>query len=134
MADSIINRALEAVIGLMNALEPFAAVTRGALPIGRGITCEISPSGDEAVFLDKRTYTPISLTINGKHESLDVLGDTLNDIHHALTRMMAYPEGEGFEIVDITNETLPQLIGREENNLWLMASSLTVKIYMKGSD
>ena len=63
-----------------------------------------------------------------------MLGDTLNDIHHALTRMTAYPEGEGFEIVDITNETLPQLIGREENNLWLMASSLTVKIYVKGSD
>lgn len=132
MAVSIIDRALEAVIGLMNAQAPFATVTRGALPVGRGITCEVSPSGDNAVFLDKNTYTVISVTVNGKHERLDTLSDQLNDIHHALTRMREYPEGDDYEIVDISNETLPQLIGREDNNIWLMASSLSVKLYMKG--
>ena len=38
---SAVNEALEAVIGLMNATHPFAAVTRGALPVHHGITCEI---------------------------------------------------------------------------------------------
>jgi hypothetical protein len=49
-----------------------------------------------------------------------------------LTRATSYPAGEGWQIVDITNATLPQRIGREENNMWLMASSLSVTYYQKG--
>lgn len=129
---SVINEVVEAVIGLMNATQPFATVTRGALPTGAGITCEVGPSMVEAVYLDKNTYTPLDVTINGKHHDLKVLSDTLNNIHSALTRAKSYPSGEGWQIVDITNDTLPQKIGREENNDWLMASSLSVKFYQEG--
>ena len=129
---SVINEVVEAVIGLMNATEPFAAVTRGALPTGVGITCEVGPSAPEAVYLDKNSLVPLDLALNAKHGNLETLSDTLNDIHSALTRATAYPSGDGWEIVDITNYTLPQIIGRENNNEWLMASSLSVKFYWKG--
>jgi hypothetical protein len=56
----------------------------------------------------------------------------MNTIHSALTRAMSYPEGTGWKIVDITNYTLPQIIGREDNNEWLMASALSVKFYWRG--
>ena len=132
---SVINEALEAVIGLINDREPFATVTRGALPIGSGITCEIGPSTPSEVYLDKNSYIPLDVTLNGKHSDLKLLSDTLNDIHSALTRAKAYPMDlvhDKWEIVDISNATMPQVIGREETNIWLMASSLSVKIYQKG--
>lgn len=126
---SIINQALEAVIGLMNATHPFATVTRGALPLGNGITCELGPSATEEVYLDKKNYIPLDVTINAKHTNLKTLSDDLNTIHDTLTRMTSYPSGTGWEIVDISNQTTPQLIERETSNAWVMASALQVKLY-----
>lgn len=129
---SVINEVMGAVIGLMNATAPFANVTRGALPTGVGLVCEVGPSSPEAVFLDKNSYIPLDVTLNGKHGNLQTLSDAMNAIHSALTRATSYPSGDGWEIVDITNYTLPEIIGREDNNEWLMASALSVKFYWKG--
>ena len=129
---SVINEVVEAVIGLMNATSPFAGVTRGALPTGVGITCEVGPSTPSEVYLDKNSLVPLDVTLNGKHDNLKTLSDALNDIHSALTRATTYPSVDGWQIVDISNYTLPQLIGRENNNEWLMASSLSVKFYWSG--
>lgn len=131
-ASSAINQVLEAVIGLMNATLPFATVTRGALPTGIGITCEIGPSSPESMHMDKNTVIPLDVTLNGKHPNLQTLSDALNTLHSALTRATSYPSGESWQIVDIMNQTLPQIIGRETNNEWLMASSLSVRFYWRG--
>ena len=56
----------------------------------------------------------------------------MNKIHSTLTRAKTYPASDDWEIVDISNYTLPEIIGREGNNEWLMASSLSVKFYWKG--
>lgn len=129
---SAINEVVEAVIGLMNDTEPFAPVTRGALPTGIGLVCEIGPSAPEAVYLDKNSYIPLDITLNGKHPNLQTLSEAMNAIHSSLTRATEYPEGESWQIVDITNYTLPQIVDREDNNEWLMASSLSVKFYQRG--
>ena len=129
---SIVNQVLEAVMGLMNDTHPFARVTRGALPTGEGITCELGPSAPESVFFDKNTYYPLDVTLNGKHPNLKTLSDTLNGIHSVLTRAKAYPSGDGWQITDIETATLPQRIGREPNNDWLMASALKVNFYWRG--
>lgn len=129
---SVINEVVEAVIALMNATDPFAAVTRGALPTGVGIVCEVGPSMPPTVYMDKNTAVTMDLTLNGKHWNLKTLSDALNDIHAVLTRMTGYPYGTDWAIVDIQNGTLPSRIGREDNNEWLMASSLSVVFYMRG--
>lgn len=129
---SAINEAIEAVIGLMNDTEPFAPVTRGALPTGIGLVCEIGPSTPEEVYLDKNSYIPLDITLNGKHPNLQTLSETMNAIHSSLTRATEYPEGEDWKIVDISNYTLPQIVDREDNNEWLMASALSVKVYQRG--
>ena len=131
-AESVINQVVEAVIGLMNATTPFATVTRGALPTGVGITCEVGPSTPSEVYLDKNSYVPLDVTLNGKHGNLKTLSDALNKIHSALTRAKTYPESDNWQIVDISNYTLPEIVDRESNNEWLMASSLSVKFYQKG--
>jgi hypothetical protein len=129
---SAINEAIEAVIGLMNDTEPFAPVTRGALPTGIGLVCELGPSTPDEVYLDKNSYIPLDITLNGKHPNLRTLSEAMNAIHSSLTRATEYPEGEGWKIVDISNYTLPQIVDREDNNEWLMASALSVKLYQRG--
>jgi hypothetical protein len=129
---SVINEVLEAVIGLMNATKPFATVTRGALPTGQGLTCEIGPSAPESMHMDKNTVIPLDVTLNGKHKDLKTVSDAMNEIHATLTRAQIYPEGMRWQITDITNTMLPQRIGREQNNDWLMASALSVQFYWRG--
>ena len=131
-ASSVINQVLEAVIGLMNATKPFAKVTRGALPTGQGLTCEIGPTAPEATHMDKNSVIPLDITLNGKHPNLMTLSDAMNKIHSALTRAKEYPSAAAWEIVDISNLTLPQKIGREQNNDWLMASAISAKFYWRG--
>lgn len=131
-ATSVINQVLEAVIAMMQATKPFATITRGALPTAQGITCEIGPSTVQTTYMDKNTFVPLDVTINGKHPNLMTLSDALNKIHSSLTRAREYPSAASWQITDIENLNLPQVIGREQNNDWLMASSLSVKFYWRG--
>lgn len=132
---NVIDKAVEAAIAMMNALQPFATVTRGALPTGAGITCEVSQANDAEIYLDKGAQTRINLTLNGKHANLQTLSDTMNQIHDGLTKILdpaGYPSGTGWRIVDMWTYAYPRIIGRESDNKWLMGSTLTVNLEMKG--
>ena len=131
---SVLNNAVEAVMDMIDAMNNFAPITRGALGIGNSLSCEIAPSMVDTVFMDKNTYIPLTLALNGKHDNLQTLSDTLTNIMDTLTRKHSYTEGNGFQIVDITNGNLPRVIGREDNNQWLMACDLIVKIYRKDEE
>lgn len=128
------NLAVEAVVTLINTMNNFATMTRGALGTSNGLVCDISPSMYEEVYLDKNAFIPLMLTINGKHKDLRVLSDTMNNIVDTLTRRTTYSSGNGWEIVDITSGNLPRIIGREENNAWLMACDIVIKIYRKDDE
>ena len=128
---TIINAAMEAVMDLVDGLCLFALITRGALGTGEGLVCEVGPSGPEAVFMDKNQYIILDFTINGKHSNLQTLSDDMNRIHQELTMLLEYPAGDDWNIVDITTLTEPQIIGREDNNAWMMASALNVKVETK---
>ena len=131
---SKIHAAVEAVMDLIDGMNNFAPITRGALGTGNGISCEIAPSVVEAVFMDKGAYIPLTLAINGKHSSLETLSDTLNNICDTLTRLTAYPSGNGWQIVDITYGSLPQIIGRETDNRFLMNCDIVIKINRKDDE
>ena len=128
---SVLNLAVESVMDMIDAMDNFATITRGALGIDNGLSCEIAPSMVDTVFYDKNAYIPVTLALNGKHDNLRTLSDTLNHIMDSLSRMTSYTSGNGWEIVDITNGNLPRIIGREGNNQWLMACDLIIKIYRK---
>lgn len=131
---SVINEVIEAVIGMMtdSTLPALGTVTRGALPTHEGIVCEVGPTVPYELFFDKNTSVPLDLTVNGKHPNLQTLSDRMNGIVSTLTRRRAYPSGDGWQITDIKTESLPQIIGREDNNDWLMAFGLTVEFYWRG--
>lgn len=128
MSASIINQAIESVMDLIDAMNLFAPITRGALGTEASLSCEIGPTTPETIWLDKNQYIPLDLTINGKHENLQILSDTMNMIHENLTMMFEYPVGSRWKITDISTLTEPQVIGREQDNKWMMASALTVRI------
>lgn len=131
MSETIINQAVEAVAGLINGLDLFADIYRGALGTGDGLCCEVGPTVPEAVFLDKNKYIPVDLTINGKHTNLETISEALNIIHEHLTMLTIYPSGDNWAIVDITTQTEPQIVEREDGGHWLMASALLVKVETK---
>ena len=133
-ATSAINLAIESVMGLIDEMGLFSAIKRGALGTGDGLSCEIAPSIPEAVFYDKNSYIPLTLALNGKHSDLLTLSDALNGIIDTLTRRTSYPNGNGWEIVDIVAGNLPRIIDRENNNVWLMACDLVIKIYRKDDE
>lgn len=128
MTISRINQAVEAVMDMIDEMGLFSPISRGALGTGNGLACEVGPTSPETVYLDKNQYIPIDLTINGKHDDLELLTDAMNLIHESLTMARDYPSGNGWEIVDIQTMTEPQVIAREDNNQWMMASALYVKI------
>ena len=128
VSTSIINQAVEAVMDLIDDLGLYADIYRGALGTGNGICCEVGPTSPETVWLDKNKYIPVDLTINGKHDNLQTLSDAMNLIHETLTMMFDYPDGDNWEIVDITTLTEPQIIERNDSGLWMMASALLVKV------
>lgn len=128
MSNSRINLAVDAVMDMIDEMGLFSLISRGALGTGNGLTCEVGPTSPETVYLDKNQYIPIDLTINGKHDDLEVLTDAMNLIHESLTMARSYPSGNGWEIVDIQTMTEPQVVAREDSNQWVMASALYVKI------
>lgn len=128
MSTSILNLAVESVMDLIDALSLFATITRGALGTGNCLSCEIGPSAPSEVYLDKNQYIPVDLTINGKHSNLQTLSDAMNMIHENLTMLRQYPSGSAWEIVDISTMTEPQVIGREQDNRWIMASAILIKV------
>jgi hypothetical protein len=131
LSTTVIDQAVEAVAGLINGLSLFSSIYRGALGTGNGLCCEVGPTRHESVFLDKNKYIPVDLTINGKHDNLLTLTDSMNKIHESLTMLKTYPSGASWEIVDITTATEPQIIDREDSGQYLMASSLLVKVATK---
>ena len=131
---SAINLAVEAVMDMIDGLNLYASITRGALGIGNSLCCEIAPSVPQEVYMDKNSYIPLTLAVNGKHDDLNVLSDALNHIVDTLTRATEYTSGDGWQIVDITCGNAPRVIGREDNNSWVMACDLVIKIYRKDDD
>ena len=128
---SAINEAVAAVMDMVDSLGLFSNIRRGALGTGAGLCCEVGPSFPDNLYLDKAVYLPIDLTINGKNADLETLSNAMNTIHHSLTSAKDYSSGTDWRIVDITNGSMPQIIGREDDNSWLMASSLMVKVYIE---
>lgn len=126
---SIINAAVESVMDLIDGLDLFALISRGALGTDDSLCCEVGPSGPESVYMDKNQYIILDFTINGKHSNLHTLSEAMNTIHEHLTMLRKYPSGENWKIVDITTMTEPQIIERDEESKWVMASALNVKVY-----
>lgn len=130
---SVTNAVVESVMDMVDNLDLFPDITRGALGTSEGITCEVATSSVDSVFLDKNALVFLDLTFNAKSANLETLSNNLSTLIDHLTRKKTYTSGNGWQIVDISHGSppLPTIIGRSEENLWIMACAVIVKYYRK---
>lgn len=133
---SVANDVVESVMDMVDGLNLFPDITRGALGTDEGITCEVATSSVDSVFLDKNALFFLDLTFNAKSADLETLSSNLGTMMDFLTRKTTYTSGDGWQIVDISHGSppLPTIIGRSEENLWIMACAVIVKYYRKDDE
>lgn len=129
MTDSIINQAMSAVKAMAEALDLFAPVGFGPLGPDAGISMALSPGSPPTYYLDRRCEVHLSMVLNAKHSNMQLVSGTLHHIHDSLARAEVYPRADDWQITHITTESLPELIEREADGMWLFASSLAVTLY-----
>ncbi len=119
-----------ALIDLAETTQPFAAILRGPLLDGPSIAMEAAES-DLTHHMDRNEAVRTAVVINAKHPDMTTAREAVMAIQRKLTRLTEYPVGEGWQIVDVWADDIPRLIGREDDNTWLYATSLTASIYYK---
>lgn len=124
------NEILQAVIDMAEAATGVSIVV-GSMPPDNGIAM-IGTSSPTTIFLDVGSDERFSVICNGKHSDQQTAIERLEAIHSALTRRRDFPSGTGWQIYAIETVASPRLVGRENNSMWLYASSLLVKINTKG--
>ena len=124
------NEILQAVIDMAEAATGVSIVV-GSMPPDNGIAM-IGTSSPTTIFLDVGSDERFSVICNGKHTDQQAVIERLEAIHSALTRRRDFPSGTGWQIYAIETVASPRLVGRENNSMWLYASSLLVKINTKG--
>lgn len=122
----------DAVVKMVADLKLYASPIVGAMPADNGIAMQISTGANDTTFLEKDIVVGFSVVLNGKHSSQQTVLDDLNKAHEALTMTKDYPSDTDWQICDIRSDSLPNYIGREDNQ-YLYGSALRVRAYiMKG--
>jgi hypothetical protein len=86
-------------------------------------------------FLESCGLHEISVVLNGKHSTQQIVLGALSNIHEDLTRATVYPAGAGWEITDIETSSAPNYIEREESGSkqWLYGSIYELRTIKKTS-
>lgn len=128
---SVIGDVVLAVIGLAQATEPYAAITKGPMPLDNGISMEMSAGSADTVFLNKGMAYSLDMVCNGKHTNQATVLEALSKIHDTLVKAQEYPGTAAYQITNITTNGAPVRIGQEANKQWLFGSGLTIKFYYR---
>lgn len=133
---SFYSEMLDRLIMAAEYTNPYAKIIYGSDPPEDGI-CMIPNGGmPNNTFLDRAQIMELPILLNGKNKDQRVLLDDLTAIHEVLTKCRSYTEfnTEAVQITSIESLSLPQIIGREQNNQWVCGSTLLVKFYFKSVD
>lgn len=120
----------DAVVKMVADLNLYASPIVGAMPTENGIAMQISTGANDTTFLEKDIVVGFSVVLNGKHSSQQKVLDDLNKAHEALTMTKDYPSGDHWQVCDIRSDSLPNYIGREDNQ-YLYGSALRVRAYLR---
>ena len=128
---SVYTDVLDAVVGLINDMNPYSKVVIGSMPPHNGISIAWTSSSNNE-FFTKRAAVEMTAVLNGKHTKQKTVADGLGKIHTGLSMRKQYPSAENYQITNISTISAPTYLGREENNDWLYGSSLRVNFFLKG--
>lgn len=119
---------LDALIDIAQQTNPFATILRGPLTAAPSIAMEAAESSITR-HMDRNEAVRTAVVINAKHPDMTTACEAVMAIQRKLTHLEEFPSGDGWRIVDVWADNIPRLIGREDDNTWLYATSLTASIY-----
>ena len=100
----------------------------------RNISMEPDSGGPDERFFSKNCTYSISLTLNGKDESIERITDAMNLIHSRVTRSPWYPSAPKWQILRVGTQNAPVLIERQDDGMWVYGSALSVEFFFRGDD
>lgn len=110
-------------------LELFDTIKINGLPIGGGISCEISPGYNKSIFLNKQSSKVIPLLFLCKSKDQITALDSLSMICNYLQELKAYPNGTTFDWVTAETATEPNLVSKQENGYYIYSCIVNIVIY-----
>lgn len=126
-AEPMTSTILLAVLGMLSDLQ--IPVTIGALPAANAVSAYISSGYTDTAFSTKGRVMIMRITFIAKNANQQTALDALSDIHDALTLTKVYPEGTGYQVMDIQTDTVPNYIGREEDKQYTYGSTVAVRYF-----
>lgn len=133
LAQSPVDLLMNAVVDLAETVNPYAPIVFGSDPPENGI-CMIQNGGfPPDIHLNKGMVYELPVLLNGKHENQATVLTTLSNIHTALTKRTNYADlrNDAIQVVDIETDAFPAVVGREQNNQWVVGSSLRISFYWR---
>lgn len=128
---TVIEDVLDAVRALAQATNPYATITRAALPPENGISIFLGAGRATNTFMTKSMRYSLDVVLNGKHSNEATVRGDLCKIHDALVKATSYTSATGYQITSIITATSPTRIEREANGQILYGSALTVTFYYR---
>lgn len=129
-----INSILLDVVGMISASLPQSwqpSITIGALPADCGLSVMIDGGGPVNTFMNKGEQYELDIVFNGKHKDQNLLLDTMNEAHKAISKSRAYRNTNDYQITNIATYSAPRYLDRDERGMFLYGSSLRVKFFYK---
>lgn len=109
---------------------PYASIVIGGMPASNGLAAQVLPSSSpQTTFMTKGMVYTFYVELLGKHQKAQVVSDTLNNIHLALTQTKDYPKTDNYQITNIATGSSPFYLNREESQ-WLYGSTLLVEAFI----
>jgi len=130
---SFIGDLMEKIATAAETTSPYANIVFGSDPPLNGI-CMIQNGGYmPEQHLDRNALFSLPVLLNGKHTNQQTVLDAITAIHEALTKKTNYNDvsTDAVQVVDITTTAAPSVIGREQNNQWIVGSSIGVYFYWR---
>lgn len=125
------NEILESIQKMIQALVD-APVEIGSIPPINGFAVGFAGGAPLETFRNLDTNEDMPIVFNGKGPDQQLLANSMDTVHAALTTSKALPHSSDWQIYAILTTSAPQLIMREENTNWVYGSSFKIKFYAKG--
>ena len=101
----------------------------GAMPPSDGVAVQISSGSVVAEYLPRTALQRTTLVVNAKNHQQGVALQNLVDIHVLLTKRIAYPSTDDWQITTIRTVNHPDFLGQENDESYMYGSAIEVLWY-----
>lgn len=105
-------------------------VFNGTMPPTEGLALMIDMGTVDTTFLTAGISYNMGMTLNGKGKNQVEVYNKLCQAHKLLTQKKTWASGETWQITNVSTDSMPRLLGREDNVNWEYGSGLTVRFVL----